>query len=154
MSFYHFVIPIYSLCSSGTPANIRAKTPGQVDGQSFRLPRDALGFLHSQIPACTGQQPPILMQPHTAFRWKTSWGRQPECLCLLFRYFPSERDNGLQHLDLCFLHGKWPPFPFSIPRTGLVSLPLSVTHHTCLLFSFSSGSTSFCSCFLVLKKKK
>lgn len=50
---YHFVTPISSLLISGTPACMRAKTPGQ----NSSLSRDVLGILHRQIPVHVGQQP-------------------------------------------------------------------------------------------------
>lgn len=108
-----FCHPSFSLCSSGTPANIRAKMPGRAEGQSSRLPRHALGFLHNHIPARTGQQPVTDAAPYSLPLEDILRGIS-QCLWvfLLFRYFPSERDNGLQNLDLRFLSGKRSPFPF------------------------------------------
>lgn len=71
---------------------------------------------------------------------------------LCVEVFFLQQENGLQKLDQCFLSGKLSPFPFSIPSSDFVSLPLSIASDTCLLFSFSASSTYFCSLFLIHEK--
>lgn len=47
------------------PSQYQGQNGRRADGQSSPLPRDALGFLHTQVPARTGQQPVTDAAPYS-----------------------------------------------------------------------------------------